>query len=524
MCFLGGRGGKGLHVVPLKNLRRVNVGVATFRCRSDVIIMSYNLTFPRSSVLKVSLMVPSMACLGSGVSGMGKFIVARNRRSRVNTLPCMLGRVGVPVCAAGLAVKVVRGGLGRRGLLHKAGEGIMHRNRSVGLKGFQVRFVGAGRDVRSTSTLTVCSPTNIIIRAKSFGISCAPMFKSTVSLRHFTRVNGGNILTLVSSDAGTRQGKFARSRHAMNVAFSRVFTRRRGAELVVTAFTSGISHMRRVVGSTCGCNEGIIMRNHDVIGVVSATSRLKCLGMPSGALVRVSRVGGCPPRGVILVAAKDRKRSVTTLSEVTTSMRHGIAVRPGSAVVFDSGPVPKGRGSISHIVGRLSTGKTRIVFRSTRMSKRTYRRRLGLVCSLMGPGCTVPIRNRCHRLGTGTNITGDLKVPGRGMFVVRSNRMLRLYSSCTGIMSGIRAKTVLMSKLNIKSIKGVILQSERRLTRSNVVVIILALREEAGHLLTKPSVMSEKFICIERSRRLVSSTEGTISRTLRGYLGKERAS
>lgn len=478
-------------------------------------MMSYKLSFPRSSVLKVSLIVPSVACLGRGVSGIGNFFVARKRRSRVNTVPCILGRVGMPVCTAGLAVKVVSEGLRRRNVLGAIGEGIMGCKRRVGLNYFEIRFVGAGRDVRSTTTLTVCSPTNVIIRANSFGISCAPMFKSTVSLTEFNRVKGGNILTLVYSDAGTREPNFARSRGSIKGMLSNVFRSREGGEVVVTAFTSGMSHIRRVVGYTRGCNEGITVRKQDVMGVVSVTSRLNCLSLPSGVLVSMRRLEDCPSRRAIVVAAKDRKRSVTTLSHVTGNAREGMSVGPGSAVMFDSGPVPKGRGSIANVVGRLVVGNTSIVFRSIRISNRTYRRSVGLVCSLIGPGCTVPIRKRCGRLITRTGVTRRLKCSASRVGVLSSKSILRVGRSNTGIANEIRINGIVISKLNMKSMKGVILHSERHLTRSKVVVIIVALRTNSNRLLTNPSVMSEKFMCIHGSRDLVSRTGYILSSAVR---------
>ncbi len=506
----GGASGGPVGVVPLNNLNRVNGGVALCRCSNSVFLISYNVSFPSRRVPNVSVMVPSFACILRGGSGVGKLIMARKRRSRVNTVPCLLGGFGIPVCTAGLAVNLVRKGLGRRHLLRDTGLGVMGTNAAVALNGFSVRFVRMGRSVPSTITFTVGYTNNAIIRANSFGVSAAPVSSGIVSVTHFSRLNGRNILTLLTSSAGTRHPKFATSRELINNSFSGLFERTRNGQVVMTAFSSGVREVRRVVSRTTHYGHGITISNEDVLGIISMTDRLNCLGIPGGILVRVRTVGGCAPNRVIIIAAKDRNRPLSTLRHVTFSSRHRIRVTPSSVVVVSTAPVPNGRGLIAGIVGRLVGHNTGIICRevcSIRISKRTYTRRLGLVVDVMGPRCFVPLRNRRGRLVGRTRLTELIKVPGRGAIVTAGNSIVRLAGGRIGYARAIRTNHIVISNLNINSINDVILHSEGLLSSNNVVVITMSVSTMAHRVITKPSVISHNFVCVGRSRRLVTRVD-----------------
>lgn len=505
-------------MVPLNNLNRVNGGVAIVRCKGSVVIVSTNLTFPSSSVFNVSLIVPSVDCLVRGQSGMQTIIVARNRRSRVNNLSCLLGRMGIPMCTAGLMYNLVRKGLGR-GRVAGCALGRIRRNSRMRVNYVGINFVRAGRSVPSTDTLCFHAPIKAVIRANSFGVSLAPISNQRVSVRGFTRLNHHNILLLVSSDAGTRQTNCARSRAAINRTFHGTF-HTTGNHVVLTAFTSGVSHVRRTVGATIRFGHGIAILKQDVIGGIRVTVRLNCLSIPRKILVRPSRLGHCPSSRVLVLAANDRNRPVTNLSHVTSGGRHDIDVVPNSAIVVSTAPVPNGRANINHAVSGLVHLNTGIVTNQSggvRMSNRTDRRRLGLVLRLVGPGCFVPIRNRCHVLGARNSLTIVVNITGSRILVNSGNRVFRFSGHSNRGANRIGTNHIFISNLNINSINGVIVHSHRRLTVRKIIVIIVALTGKADRPLTKPSVISHNFICIHSSRRLVHRTRSHITTILRHY-------
>lgn len=522
----GGTGGgrRNVGITFLNNVGRVNGGVAICRCNSSVFVISYKLTFPNARLLNISSIVPSFACVTRGVSGMEKLVIARNRRSRVNNVPCLLGGFGVPVCSAELAVNLVGKGLGRRNLLGGTGLRRVGPSSVIGLNGFSIRFVRIGRSVPSTINLTVASPINIVVRANSFGVSAAPISNSVVGVPHFTRCNAGNMLTLFRSSAGTRQPNCAVDRGGINRSFLGLFAGTNGHEVIITAFTSGVREIRRVVSITGRLEHGITIINEDLRGLIRINRRLKCLGIPSGVLVDVSGVGSCPSSGLIVVAANSRNRPVDTLAGVTGNRREGIATSPGSCIVVSTAPVPNGRGVIDGIIGRLVGHSVRIVCRGVcriRISKRTYRRRLGLVVNIVGPGFFFPIRNRRGRLGGRTGLTRTVNVSGGGVFVNSVKGRIRVARGKVGALSGIPDNSICISNVNINSIKGVILGSEGRLSTSNVVVVITAVSSRAKRILSNPSVMDENFICIHRDRRLVTSTESLSYQVVRRACGDD---
>lgn len=347
-------GSSPLGVVPLNNLSNVNGGVAIFRYNSSVILISTNLVFPSSSRPNVSLILPSCACILRGRRGLHNVVIARNRRSRANSLPCLLRSLGggIPVFSDGLALNFVRNGLSRFHV-HTPGFHRIGNNDRIGLNNVSLSFFSVARSVPNTLNIFVHAGRNAIVRANSFGLSRAPVSNiapSCTTVDHFT---GRNVSLLLSSSAGTAIPNFAGSRTRINPGLLRTVGGTPN-HIFITSFSDRVRHLRRVYSTTHGYNHGIIIANHSVLAGAHITHRLNCLGVSSTSVVSTFSVSGLPSSGVIIVYANSRNRPLSTLSHVTGNRRGALSVRRNSAIVLSTAPIPNGRGTIRRIIGDLT--------------------------------------------------------------------------------------------------------------------------------------------------------------------------
>lgn len=284
-----------------------------------------------------------------------------------------------------------------------------------------------------------------------------------------------------------------------------------GNHVVFTSFTSGICQLHRTDSTTLGRNHGVTIFNHDVRGTVATKRRLNCLRVPRSTLVSRGSVGDCPPRGIVVVYANSRNRPVTTLDHVTGNARQRVTVRPNSAIIFSSGPVPNGAADIGTLVGGLRRSNTRMVrncIGGVRASNRNNRISRRLVLHLVGPGFFTPIRNRCQVRGVRAGLTRLANMPVSRDFILTGNSILTLAGSAYHITSRVRATdSICVSNHSTNSaINGPRVHRQQVLSRRKMIATVTIISLGSCRVITKPSVISQKFICVRRSRRLVGTT------------------
>lgn len=513
-----GASGAPLGVIPLKKLRRVNGGAYIFRVGSRVVLLSTKLTFPASNVRKIGVILPSIACLQRGDRGVGNVVIARKRRSRVNKVTFRLGRFSVPiVCNPHLTVTLLRGGLRRTNITSHARVHGIHPHRAIHINGsFLMRCVHGARSVTSDYSIVVRAPIKIIVRANSFGFSFAPISNRAFSVRELTRTNRQNILYLVDSSAGSRLPKRAPSRQSIFPGLSQRFTGT-SKQLVMAAFSSSIRQIGVVLRLTRGRGHGIFIIKQSVLGIVTRTHSLNCVGYPRDLFLPLHGLNGATSRGILVLAAKSRNRPVTTLAHVTSSSRQRVEIGRKSAIVFSTGPVPNGAVTIIGAVSGLVVQKTGMICNGSgnvRISNRNSRRSRGLVLTLAGPGCFLPIRNRRQVLIGRSRATRDVKIPTSRVIVVRGNSVMRISPSNVHVTNRIPSNVRLISSSHIKLIKQSVLGSQRRLTRSKIMAVTTTLNDGNG-LITKPAIRLHKITRTIGPRQLRRTIHRIVRRILR---------
>jgi ribonuclease J len=196
-----------------------------------------------------------------------------------------------------------------------------------------------------------------------------------------------------------------------------------------------------------------------------------------------------------------------------------VQILPGDTVVLSASPIPGNEALVYRTVDNLFRLGARVMYNRTdniHVRGHAAQEELKIVQALTRPKFFVPIHGEYRHLVLHSRLAVDMGVEEENSFVLIDGDVLELDGETAIVREQITADYVYVDGIGVGDVDHVVLRDRQHLATDGMVVVILAVDKQTGHLVGRPDIVSRGVTSIEESQELLEGTRNAVSESLEG--------
>jgi ribonuclease J len=247
----------------------------------------------------------------------------------------------------------------------------------------------------------------------------------------------------------------------------------------------------------------------------------------------IDELARTPREKVVILTTGSQGEPTSGLVRIASRANQHISIMPGDTVIISASPIPGNESLVNRTVDTLFKQGAQVFYGSRHQAHvhgHASQEELKLVMSLTKPKYFVPVHGEYRHLSLHAKLAQSIGIPNDHIFVLEDGDVLELDALGGRTTTKVSAGNVYVDGLSVGDVDGVILRNRRLLSRDGIVVVIIAINNQTGKLVTRPDIVSRGFVdvieskdMLEGGRDLVADVlnHGRAHTTDRGFIDNE---
>jgi ribonuclease J len=196
-----------------------------------------------------------------------------------------------------------------------------------------------------------------------------------------------------------------------------------------------------------------------------------------------------------------------------------VEIISGDTVVMSSSPIPGNEGLVNRVVDNLFKLGARVLYNrvaNVHVRGHAAQEELKLILSLVKPRYFIPIHGEYRHMTLHAALARDMGIPDERVFVLEDGDVWETDGITAEVVDRIPANHVYVDGLGVGDIDHVVLRDRRHLASDGMVVVVIAVEKQTGHVVGRPDVVSRGFVDVEESAELLEAARDVAGKALDG--------
>jgi ribonuclease J len=237
---------------------------------------------------------------------------------------------------------------------------------------------------------------------------------------------------------------------------------------------------------------------------------LGLLRLPAPALVDPAHLSERPPGEVLLFVSGSQGEPLSALSAISLDEHRDVAVGPGDTVVLSARAIPGSERTVSRLMSNLYRRGCEVVHPGTarvHVSGHGHREDLLTLLRAVRPQYLVPIHGEYRMLAQHKRLAVEAGLDESRVLLAEDGEILRFDERGAGKEAQVPAGRVLLDGPGDLGVEHEVVRDRRQLAADGVVVPVLLLDHETGHVEKGPHIVTRGVVDREGEGELLREAE-----------------
>ncbi|MEN8614157.1 ribonuclease J [Dehalogenimonas sp. THU2] len=502
-----------MRVVPLGGLGEIGKNMMVIEYGDDIIIVDCGLMFPEEDMPGVDLVIPDVTYLVERKDKVRGIIITHGHEDHIGALPYVLPQLDVPIYCAPLP----------HGLISvKLKEARVHTNKihevkpgeTINLGVFSVEFVAMCHSIPDAAGLIIRTPLGIIVHSGDFKLDYTPVGCRPSDLARLAQVGAEGVLLLMADSTHVEIPGYTPSERVVGETISAVMSNAPG-RVIVTTFASLVGRIQQVMDAAVKYNRKIFIAGRSMSEIVKMALRLGYLKAPEGLIGDLSDMHRLPPNRVALVTTGSQGEPTSALVRIANGEHREVQIKKDDTIIISASPIPGNESVVAKTIDSLFKLGAQVFY--DRVAKvhvhgHASQEELRLLQSLIRPQYFIPVHGEYRHLKLHSQLAEQMGVAPDNIFTLEDGDILELTASGGKVVGHAPSSNVYVDGLSVGDVNGVVLRNRKMLAQDGIVVAIVTLDAESGHLAVRPDIVSRGFVDPEIGRALIEESRDLVTR------------
>lgn len=515
-----------LRVVPLGGLGEIGLNCMLIEYGEHAIAVDCGLMFPEIWMLGIDLVLPDLSYLyGLGDRFLG-FVMTHGHEDHIGALPYVLRDMDVPIYAPPMAAALIGEKLREHGLYDRRRLETVRPREMFELGPFRIEPIHMTHSIVDAVALAITTPIGTIIHTGDFKLDQTPMDNVPSDLQCLAEYAAQGVLLLLADSTNAEHEGYTPSERSVRGGLESCFAAAEG-RVFFSTFSSHIARLQQVIEASQRHNRKVGIIGRSMLNNIKLATRLGYLEYPPSLFADNGDLRSLPPEQQTLLITGSQGEPMSALIRIAEGSHGQVAMAPGDTVILSSRIIPGNEKPISNLINHMYRRGARVHHQGNadvHVSGHASREELKLLLRLIRPRYFVPIHGEYRHLVEHCGLAQSTGMAPESTFLLENGNVLELDDDGSARrLESVRAGRVFVDGKGIGDVEDVVLRDRRHLSSDGLVLVVLALDQHSGEVISGPDIISRGFVpddggqeYLDRAKTLVLETLQKISVESRG--------
>lgn len=510
------RNNAALSIIPLGGVGEIGMNSTVLEYGEDMLVVDAGLMFPDPEMLGVDVVIPDFTYLLENRHKVRAIVLTHGHEDHIGGLPFLLKELKVPVYGTKLTLGFVKDKLKEHGLDAEIELITVRPRETVAIGCFGVEFIRVTHSIVDGVGLGITTPAGRVVHTGDFKIDPTPVDNEIMDLRTFSEYGDRGTLALLSDSTNAAQGGYTFSEKEVRRGLEDIFHHAAG-RIIVATFASNIHRVQQIIDVAVMHSRKVILNGKSMIANAQIALDLGYLKVPPETWLRIDALKKLPDDKVVLITTGSQGEPMSSLTRMAASEHKHVTIRKGDTVVLSSKMIPGNERAVTRIINRLFKCGAEVFYEKVsevHVSGHASKEELKLMLNLVRPRYFIPVHGEYRHLVYHAKLGRKVGIPEENIFILENGDVMEFSADSARRAGQVQAGRVLIDGKAPGGVESVVLRDRMKLAHDGVVIVILAIEQHTGKVVSGPDIISRGFVLEDASQELLAEVKQLVLDTL----------
>lgn len=509
-----------LKVIPLGGLEQIGMNITAFEYEDSIVVVDCGLSFPADDMLGIDLVIPDITYLLDNVDKVKGFVITHGHEDHIGALPYVLKQLNVPVYATRLTMGIIENKLKEHNLTNHVKRKVVKFGQSINLGNFRIEFIKTNHSIVDAAALAIYSPAGVVVHTGDFKVDYTPVFGDAIDLQRFAELGKKGVLALMCDSTNAERPGFTPSEKTLSKTFDTIFADHRNTRIIIATFASNVDRVQQIINSAYKYDRKVVVEGRSMVNIIETATNLECLNIPENTLISIDELKNYPDEKTVIITTGSQGESMAALSRMALNMHRKISIGPGDTIIFSSSPIPGNEKAVTKIINELLRKGAEVIFQDAHVSGHACQEEIKLIYTLVKPRYAIPVHGEYKHLKAQAKLAMDLGIAKEDVFILESGDVLELGEQEAKVTGKVPVGDILVDGLGVGDVGNIVLRDRQHLAEDGIMIVVLALDQASGYLVSGPDIVSRGFVYVKESDELMEEARERMTEVIENCLDR----
>ena len=509
-----------LKVIPLGGLEQIGMNITAFEYEDSIVVVDCGLSFPADDMLGIDLVIPDITYLLDNADKVKGFVITHGHEDHIGALPYVLKQMNVPIYATRLTMGIIENKLKEHNLTNHVKRKVVKFGQSINLGDFRIEFIKTNHSIVDAAALAIYSPAGTVVHTGDFKVDYTPVFGDSIDLQRFAELGKKGVLALMCDSTNAERPGFTPSEKTLSKTFDTIFAEHKNTRIIIATFASNVDRVQQIINSAYKYDRKVVVEGRSMVNIIETATNLECLNIPENTLIGIDELKNYPDEKTVIITTGSQGESMAALSRMALNMHRKISIGPGDTIIFSSSPIPGNEKAVTKIINELLRKGAEVIFQDAHVSGHACQEEIKLIYTLVKPRYAIPVHGEYKHLKAQAKLAMDLGIPKEDVFILESGDVLELSEEEAKVTEKVPVGDILVDGLGVGDVGNIVLRDRQHLAEDGIMIVVLALEQASGYLVSGPDIVSRGFVYVKESDELMEEARERMADVIENCLDR----
>ena len=509
-----------VRIIPLGGLGEVGKNMTAFEYGGRMILIDAGLSFPRSELLGIDLVLPDFSYVAEHADVLDAVILTHGHEDHIGALPYLFREIGTQaeVWGTRLTLGLVKSKLDEHGLLvHTELVEIEPEAGRTRVGPFDAEFVRVTHSVPDAVAVVLHTEHGAIVHTGDFKLDDTPIDGRTTDLDRLRELGDAGVALLLADSTNAERPGRTPSERTVGAALRDIVRQAQG-RVIVTSFASHIHRIQQVIDAAAAGGRIVSVVGRSMNRNLNIARNLGYATAPDDLLVKPRRLDEFMPHETLILCTGSQGEPRSALTRIAFGDHPAIQISTSDTVVVSARAIPGNEVKVHETVNRLCRlGATVLTEDTTYVNASGHAAAddLSTMLETVRPRAFMPIHGEYRMQQAHARLAEAAGVPAHAVRIAENGTVLELDGDGLSVVGQVEAGTTLVDGMNVGSVREVVLRDRRHLASDGVLIVVATIAADTAEPIAEPEIIARGFIePSDDGNELLDQARDTVERVL----------
>ena len=495
-----------LKVMLLGGLCEIGKNLTVLEYEDDIIVIDCGLAFPDEDMLGIDLVIPDISYLEKNSEKIRGILLTHGHEDHIGAIPYVLRTINPPIYGTPLTLGILESKLVEHKLENQADLVTVAPGSRVKLGAFEAEFIRVNHSIPDACCIAVRTPVGVVMHTGDFKLDVSPIDGEMMDLTRIGEYGREGVVLMLCESTNVERPGFTPSERRVGSSLDQIFMSNTDRRVIVATFSSNVHRVQQIIDVSARYGRKVAITGRSMTNVVGAAVRLGYMNVPSDTLIDISEIGRYPSNHLTIVTTGSQGEPMSALYRMAFSEHSMVQLTSNDLVVLSSHAIPGNELLVGRIINEMYKRGVNVYHdeAEVHVSGHACQEELKLMHALVKPKYFVPIHGEYRHLMQHKELAEFMGTPPSNIFVLNIGDVIEIGHDGKCHRAGtVPSGHVLVDGYGVGDVGNIVLRDRRHLSQDGLIIVVAAVDETAGEVVSGPDIISRGFVYVRESEELL---------------------